>query len=105
MTKPEYIKRLEYSSEIFLSDLMVCDKYPIKNIDESKLQLVWNHLELDEDKIISYDRIYRTNHGFYIYIVRNRINKNECSINVYFDPQKIEELKFFIKPFLNSLKK
>jgi hypothetical protein len=102
--KPEFIEHLEHKENFFLSTLCVEGKYPIQKIDEKKLTLVWVKSEYEDNKFINFDRVYKTQQGFYIYIIRNRLNRVECDVIIYFQPEKIEELKFFVKAFINSLK-
>jgi len=105
MIKPEFIKYLETKNGKFYSFLVCYDPILIEKLDEKKLLILWSESEFENDKIIIMDRIYKTQHPFYIYINRSRDNKSDASVYIFYEAEQFKELTFFIKPFIKSIKK
>lgn len=105
MNKPEYIKFTEKESKTIYSELRVFEPILFDNIEEKNLTVVYMKTESEAGKFSIVEKLYRTNHGFYLFIQRNKLNKSEGSIQVYYGANQYNELLFFIKPFLNSIKK
>jgi hypothetical protein len=104
MNRPQFIEHLEFEGHIFFSQLIVYDKIVIEKLEEKKIPIVWSASEYQDDKLLIYDRVYKTQHPFYIYLSRDRLNKNYGEINIFYEATQIQELKFFIKPFIKSIK-
>lgn len=105
MTKPNYIKFIEKKTETFFSFMQVSETILVDKIDEKKLQIVYVSSDYDSDTPVTLEKIYRTNHGFYLFIVRNRLNKVEGTMNVYYEPSQHNELLFYLKAFIKTIKK
>lgn len=105
MTKPLFISYLEKENNKIFSCIICNESISIQKIEEKKLNLLWSDSEYDSEKVLFLDRIYKTQHPFYIYVMTNRQNKSEGQILVYYESEQLKELMFFIKPFIKSLKK
>ena len=105
MDKPKFITHLEKINNKCYSHLRCYDTILIDKLDEKKLTLLWAHTEFDSNKLVILDRIYKTQHPFYIYIIRNKLNRTEGQVLIYYEAEQLNELIFFTKPFINSIKK
>lgn len=105
MTKPTFIQHLEKTTNKFYSNLICYENIIIDKLDEKKMVLVWAQAEFESGKLVVLDRIYKTNHPFYIYITRNKLNKVEGQVQIFYEPDQLNELIFFTKLFINSVKK
>ena len=105
MDKPKFITHLEKTNSKCYSHLTCYETILIDKVDEKKLTLLWAHTEFDSNKLVILDRIYKTQHPFYIYIIRNKLNRTEGQVLIYYEAEQLNELIFFTKPFINSIKK
>ena len=53
-----------------------------------------------DNGFLYYDAIFQNKSGLYVYLSRRSITEKSYQIMIYFDPEKLEETKFFIKNLL-----
>lgn len=104
-SKPEYIKFIEKTNQTILSQMSVYEVLDYNKIVEQKLQQVYLKSDYIENKVVTLEIVYKSNAGFYLYIERNRLNKLEAKLCVFYEPQQHNELLFFLKSFINLVKK
>ena len=101
MDKPEYIKKFEEKSGEFLSVLRLggikCD-----SINETNYFLMYIGSQLTDDKIYWIEKILKTKHGFYLYLTRY---DGSIVVDIYHNPEQINELTLFVKQFIKQNKK
>jgi len=105
MEKPEYIKKIETTEEILsklsLGEIIISGD----SINESNYELVYIASDLDTNKIIWKEKVFKTKHGFYLYLKRHDLYKDSINIDVYHKPEQLNELTIFIKQFIKQNKK
>ena len=104
-SEPKFITHLQIINNKCYSRLLCNETILIEKLDGKKLMLLWAETEFDSNKLIILDRVYKTQHPFYIYITRDRLNKTEGHVRIYYEAEQMNELIFFTKPFINSIKK
>jgi hypothetical protein len=105
MNKPKYIRKLEKDGDIFsvLNVLFLPVGFE-KFIDGLKTTIVYSDSSIGyEDVLFKYEKkIYRTTHGFYIYLLSNNGDTNEMSI--YYKQEQLNELTIFVRGLLKQFK-
>ena len=101
MNKPEYIQKFEEKSGEFLSVLRLggikCD-----SINETNYFLMYIGSQLTDDKINWIEKILKTKHGFYLYLTRY---EDSIVVDIYHNPEQLNELTLFVKQFIKQNKK
>jgi hypothetical protein len=67
---------------------------------EKKFNLEYCDINMYDEGLIYTDAILKNKSGFYVYLSRKDSLETYYQIKVYFEPNKIEETKFFIKSLL-----
>ena len=105
MNKPEYIQKIEEKSGDILSRLSLV---PITTesgeINETNYYLMYSDSIFIDNKIKWLRRILKTRHGFYLYLQKSDDETKILNIDVYYNPEQINELIIFIKQFIKQNK-
>ena len=104
MEKPEYIKNIEKNTGEILS------KMSLEEIEENDIPfdkkyytLLFTDLEYKGGEVFWKEKVFKTIHGFYLYVNKSR-NWN-ITIDIYYNPEQLDELTIFIKQFIKQIKK
>ena len=68
-----------------------------KVLKEKNYILEYCDLTNYDNGFLYYDAIFQNKSGLYVYLSRRSITEKSYQIMIYFDPEKLEETKFFIK--------
>jgi len=101
MNKPEYIQKFEEKSGEFLSVLKL-DVINNDSINETNYFLMYISSVFTDDKIYWTEKILKTKHGFYLYLTRY---EGSIVVDIYHNPEQINELTLFVKQFIKQNKK
>lgn len=104
-SKPEYIRFVEKTNQTILSQMSVYQVLDYNKIVEQKLQQVYLKSDYIENKVDTLEIVYKSNAGFYLYIERNRLNRAEAKLCLFYEPNQHNELLFFLKSFINLVKR
>lgn len=105
MNKPNFIEYLELQEGVFSK--MTFPKFKneiIAYFDDKKITRVFELGIVNGKGKARWDEIiYKTQHGFYLYFCSNREESEEYYLDIYYKPEKRQELLFFttniLKPF------
>jgi hypothetical protein len=64
---------------------------------EKNFVLTYCDFSMFDDGIFYYDSIFKNKSDIYIYLSKKDTIEKYYKINLYFEPEKLEEIKFFIK--------
>lgn len=102
--RPEFIKYIEIKEQIFLSELKMEEELDLKKLNDKNYTLLFVTSDYVKNKIEWTKKIYKTNHPFYLFFERSTLYDDKGSLTIYHEPNKINELNFFLKQFTNALK-
>jgi D-alanine-D-alanine ligase-like ATP-grasp enzyme len=103
MDKPEYIQKFEEKSGQFLSVLRL-GIINNDSISETNYYLMYISSQYTDDKIYWTDKILKTKHGFYLYLNRYS-DTGSIVVDIYHNPEQLNELSLFVKQFIKQNKK
>jgi hypothetical protein len=103
--KPDYIKFIEKKSEYFLSESLIDSTFDINKLEDKKFDLVYVKSDFINSKFDWNEKIYKTTHGFYLYLYKNSLYDNKPRLTIYYEPNKMNELMFFLKQIIQTIKK
>jgi hypothetical protein len=101
MNKPEYIQKFEEKSGQFLSVLRL-GVINNESIIETNYFLMYIGSLFADDKMYWTEKVLKTKHGFYLYL--NRYD-GSIIVDIYHNPEQLNELSLFVKQFIKQNKK
>ena len=104
MEKPEYIKNLETETGKFLSKISI-EELEMKDdpFDEKYYTLLFADLDYVAGGVFWKEKIFKTKHAFYIYVKKNV--KGNYVIDIYHNPEQLNELIIFTRQFIKKNRK
>jgi hypothetical protein len=102
--RPKFIKYVEKKEQIFLSEVRIDDELDLKKINDKNFTLLYITSEYVKNKVEWTKKIYKTNHPFYLFFERDMLYEDKGHLTIFHEPNKINELNFFLKQVINTLK-
>ena len=107
MEKPEYIKNIENKTGDFLSKISL-GELNIKSdtFDKKNFVLLYIDMIFKEGESIWKEKVIKTSHGFYIYLIRpkDNLNPNIVEIDIYHNPEQVDEITLFVRQLIKQIK-
>lgn len=104
--KPKYIEKLEEKIGIF--SVVKFNYFDGKSSDffkNKKFKIVYSESIPDDVTILKYKKIvYETEQKFYLY-VENGVSEDVWFLTIYYQPEQLNELKFFVNQLNKQYKK
>jgi isocitrate/isopropylmalate dehydrogenase len=105
MKKPQYISKLEETQQMFsIMELGTIDKDLQVFFKDKKVTIVYSETKNKNGYLVWDEIIYKTSQSFYIHISHNKSDIDKWSMNIYYNPEQLNELIIYTNQLLKQIK-